>query len=238
MQQQQTENIDPHEIEKFNSIAMRWWDKNSEFKPLHDINPVRVEYIINQCGDLRGKKILDVGCGGGILSEALAATGAQVTGIDMGETNIRIARLHLHESRLDIDYQHIPVEQLAQDKPAEYDIVTCLEMLEHVPDPKSIIDACMRLTRPGGDLFFSTLNRNPKAYLLGIIGAEYILNILPKGTHDYKKFIKPSELSQWLREADGQVEDIRGMKYNPFNGNCHLNSNIDINYLVHARAAT
>ena len=193
-------NVDHAEVAKFEALASRWWDKHSEFKPLHDINPLRTNFIDGHCA-LAGKKVLDVGCGGGILSEAMAQRGAQVSGIDMGEAPLNVAKLHALESGLSIDYQKIPVEELAQQQPASFDVVTCLEMLEHVPDPASIIRACYALCKPGGQVFFSTLNRNPKSFLLAVVGAEYVLNMLPKGTHDYKKFIRPSELARWAREA-------------------------------------
>ena len=198
-------NVDPHEIGKFEELASRWWDPESEFKPLHRLNPVRLDYIESQCGGLAAKRALDVGCGGGLLSEGLALYGAHVKGIDMGEAPLEIARLHLLESGLEVDYERVPVERLAHETPARYDLVTCREMLEHVPDPSSIVRACAELVKPGGFVFFSTINRNLKSYLLAIIGAEYVLRMLPCGTHDYAKFIRPSELASWLRAA-GLVE--------------------------------
>ncbi|MDH5356952.1 MAG: bifunctional 2-polyprenyl-6-hydroxyphenol methylase/3-demethylubiquinol 3-O-methyltransferase UbiG [Gammaproteobacteria bacterium] len=229
-------NIDPLEIEKFQSIASRWWDRESEFKPLHDINPLRVDYILQHAGDLTGKKILDIGCGGGILAEALAENGAIVTGIDMAEMSLKVAKMHLHESGYDIDYQKIPVEEFARDNTAEFDVVTCLEMLEHVPDPASIVNAAASMLKPDGDLFFSTINRNPKAFALAIIGAEYVLNMLPKGTHEYKKFIKPSELARVVRANRLDVIDTTGMTYNPITKHYKLGSDIDVNYLMYCKA--
>lgn len=230
------DNVDPLEIEKFQSIASRWWDRESEFKPLHDINPLRVGYILDHAGDLAGKKILDIGCGGGILAEALAEKGAIVTGIDMAEMSLKVAKMHLHESGYDIDYQKIPAEEFAKDNVAEYDVITCLEMLEHVPDPASIINAATSMLKPDGHLFFSTINRNPKAFALAIIGAEYILNMLPKGTHEYKKFIKPSELAKVVREKQLDVVDTTGMTYNPITKHYKLGRDIDVNYLMYCKA--
>lgn len=226
-------NVDPVEIEKFQAIASRWWDPQSEFKPLHEINPLRVDYIEQRTGTLAGKKILDIGCGGGILSEAMALKGANVTGIDMGEMALKVAKMHLHESGLKIDYQMITAEQLAQQNPNEFDVVTCLEMLEHVPDPASIVAAAACLLKPDGQLFFSTINRNPKAFVLAILGAEYILNLLPKGTHEYKKFIKPSELASAVRANQMTVLDITGMTYNPLTRHYKLGRDVDVNYLMH-----
>lgn len=226
-----TQNVDPVEIEKFSSLASRWWDSQSEFKPLHDINPLRLDYI-DSYASLAGKKVLDVGCGGGILSEAMAAKKAQVTGIDLGEAPLSVARLHLLESNLEIDYRQIAVEQLAEDAPASFDAVTCMEMLEHVPDPGSIIEACARLVKPDGWVFFSTLNRNPKSFLLAIIGAEYVLNMLPKGTHEYARFIRPSELDDGSRKAGLVTKNITGMTYNPLTRTYKLGKDIDVNYLM------
>jgi 2-polyprenyl-6-hydroxyphenyl methylase/3-demethylubiquinone-9 3-methyltransferase len=226
-------NVDPVEIEKFQAIASRWWDPQSEFKPLHEINPLRVDYIEQRTGTLAGKKILDIGCGGGILSEAMALKGANVTGIDMGEMALKVAKMHLHESELKIDYQMITAEELAQQNPNEFDVVTCLEMLEHVPDPASIVAAAACLLKPDGQLFFSTINRNPKAFVLAILGAEYILNLLPKGTHEYKKFIKPSELASAVRANQMTVLDITGMTYNPLTRHYKLGRDVDVNYLMH-----
>ena len=225
-------NVDPSEIAKFEALASRWWDPESEFKPLHDINPLRCNYI-DEIAHLAGKKVLDVGCGGGILSEAMAQRGAQVSGIDMGEAPLNVAKLHALESGLEINYRQMPVEQLAEQEPASYDVVTCLEMLEHVPDPASVIRACMQLVKPGGKVFFSTLNRNPKSYAFAIVGAEYLLRLLPAGTHDYAKFIKPSELSQWCREAGLRVTDMTGMVYNPLTRIYKLKDNdVSVNYLM------
>jgi len=227
-----TNNVDHAEIAKFEALASRWWDPASEFKPLHDINPLRLDFIDERTG-LSGKQVLDVGCGGGILSESMAARGAQVTGIDMGEAPLAVARLHLKESGEQVDYQRIPVEQLAAQQPASFDVVTCLEMLEHVPDPASVIEACMRLVKPGGHVFFSTINRNPKAWLMAIVGAEYILRLLPKGTHEYRKLIKPSELGQWARQAGLDIQELTGMHYNPLTQHYSLGPGVDVNYLVH-----
>jgi len=224
-------NVDHAEVAKFEALASRWWDKESEFKPLHDINPLRTNFI-DEHAHLAGKKVLDVGCGGGILSEAMAQRGAKVSGIDMGEAPLKIAKLHALESELDINYQKIPVEELAEQEPESYDIVTCLEMLEHVPDPASIIRACYKLCKPGGQVFFSTLNRNPKSFLLAVVGAEYILNMLPKGTHDYKKFIRPSELAAWVRQSGLAMGSMTGMSYNPITKTYKLGRDTDVNYLV------
>ncbi len=227
------QNVDPAEIEKFQSIASRWWDPESEFKPLHDINPLRVDYIESRSGNLSAKKILDIGCGGGILAEAMALKGASVTGIDMAEMSLKVAKLHLHESKLDIDYQLITAEEYAQQNAGEFDIVTCLEMLEHVPDAASIVAAAASLLKPDGHLFFSTINRNPKAFVLAILGAEYILNMIPRGTHDYKNFIKPSELASAVRANQMEVIDITGMIYNPLTRHYRLGRDVDVNYLMH-----
>jgi 2-polyprenyl-6-hydroxyphenyl methylase / 3-demethylubiquinone-9 3-methyltransferase len=226
-----THNVDHGEINKFEQLASRWWDPDSEFKPLHEINPLRLDYIDERVG-LEGKRVLDVGCGGGILSESMAARGANVTGIDMGEAPLSVAKLHLLESGHQVDYRRIPVEQLAEEHPESYDVVTCMEMLEHVPDPASVIRACAKLTKPGGRLFFSTLNRNPKSYLFAIVGAEYVLRMLPKGTHDYDKFIRPSELDRWIRAAGLKTTDITGLNYNPLTQTYKLAPNVDVNYMV------
>ena len=231
----QFSNVDPVEVAKFEAMSTRWWDKDGEFKPLHDLNPARLHYIKTHSNGLAAKKILDVGCGGGILAESMAHGGAEVTGIDMGDANLTIARMHLYESAEKVSYEKITVEQLAAREPACYDIVTCMEMLEHVPDPGSIINACRQLVKPDGHIFFSTVNRNAKSYALAIIGAEYIMKLLPKGTHDFKKFIRPAELDQWIRAAQLKTQHISGMSYNPFTGHCSLSNDMDINYLVHAR---
>ncbi|MBB61960.1 bifunctional 2-polyprenyl-6-hydroxyphenol methylase/3-demethylubiquinol 3-O-methyltransferase UbiG [Stutzerimonas balearica] len=224
-------NVDHAEIAKFEALAHRWWDRESEFKPLHEINPLRVNWI-DERATLAGKKVLDVGCGGGILSESMARRGAQVTGIDMGEAPLSVARLHQLESELDIDYRQITAEALAAEQPAQYDVVTCLEMLEHVPDPASVIRACHALVKPGGQVFFSTINRNPKAYALAIVGAEYLLQLLPRGTHDYRKFIRPSELGAWCRETGLAMNDIVGLTYNPLTKQYKLTDDADVNYMV------
>ncbi len=226
-------NVDHTEISKFEALASRWWDPESEFKPLHEINPLRLQYIDSIAG-LSGKQVLDVGCGGGILAESMAAKGADVTGIDMGESNLGVARLHLLESGLEVDYRKIPVEELAQQQAGTFDVVTCMEMLEHVPDPASVIKACATLVKPGGHVFFSTLNRNPKSYLFAIVGAEYLLKLLPKGTHDYEKFIRPSELDEWIRHAGLTSKAMTGLVYNPFTRIYKLDQrDIDVNYMVH-----
>ncbi len=230
----QTLNADELELQKFGELAHKWWDKNSEFKPLHEINPLRLDYIDNLIG-LKDKKVLDVGCGGGILTEAMYFEGASVTGIDLGVKALNVAKLHQLESGSKVDYRLISVEQLAAEQPASYDVVTCMEMLEHVPDPAAIVAACARLVKPGGSVFFSTINRNPKAYLFAVIGAEYLLNLLPKGTHDYAKFIKPSELLSWARHADLNVSGMRGMSYNPITQHYALNDDVSVNYLLHTQ---
>jgi 2-polyprenyl-6-hydroxyphenyl methylase/3-demethylubiquinone-9 3-methyltransferase len=224
-------NVDHAEVNKFEELAARWWDPHSEFKPLHEINPLRLEYI-DRIAPLAGKKVLDVGCGGGILSESMAAKGAQVTGIDMGEAPLQVARLHLLESGQEVDYQRLPVEQLAAEQPGSFDVVTCMEMLEHVPDPASVVQACSQLVKPGGHVFFSTLNRNPKAYLFAIIGAEYLLKLLPKGTHDYAKFIRPSELASWIRSTGLNSCDMTGLSYNPLTQEYKLTDDVDVNYMI------
>lgn len=228
-----TLNADPQELAKFGELAHRWWDPNSEFKPLHDINPLRLDWI-ETFVRLEGKRVLDVGCGGGLLSEGMAARGAEVTGIDLSEKPLGVARLHLLESGRKVDYRLIAVEALAEEAPASYDVVTCLEMLEHVPDPASVIRACAKLVKPGGHVFFSTLNRNPKSYLFAVIGAEYILNLLPRGTHEYAKFIKPAELMRDCRSSGLSVTEMTGMLYNPFTKVYRLGPDSSVNYLVHA----
>lgn len=227
------ENIDQAEIEKFEKLARTWWDLESEFKPLHEINPLRLDYI-SQRTPLAGKEVLDIGCGGGILTESLARSGAITTGIDMGEAPLQVARLHQHESGLDIDYRQVTAEALAQQCPGKFDVITCLEMLEHVPDPASVISACRQLLKPNGHLFLSTINRNPKAYLFAILGGEYLLKLLPAGTHDYQKFIKPSELAKAIRAENLCLKDITGMTYNPLTKVYRLGPDTDVNYLLHA----
>jgi len=228
-----THNVDLDEIAKFEKLAARWWDANSEFRPLHEINPLRLDWIAARA-PLAGKAVLDVGCGGGILAEAMAARGARVTGIDLGEAPLAVARLHLKESRQKVEYIKIAAEELARAQPGTFDVVTCMEMLEHVPDPASIVAACAQLVKPGGQLFFSTLNRNPKSWLFAIVGAEYILKLLPRGTHEYLKFIKPSELERWCRNAALNVREYTGMHYNPLTQRYTLGAGVDVNYLVHA----
>lgn len=229
-----TVNADPHELAKFGELAHRWWDPNSEFKPLHEINPLRLDWI-ETAVPLAGKRVLDVGCGGGLLSEGMAARGAQVTGIDLSEKPLGVARLHLHESGLAVDYRLISAEAMADAHAGEFDVVTCLEMLEHVPDPASIVAACARLVKPSGHVFFSTLNRNPKSYLFAIVGAEYVLQLLPKGTHDYAKFIRPAELGRACRDVGLEIEEIRGMSYNPFRKVYRLGNDSSVNYLIRCR---
>ena len=228
----QTLNADELELQKFGDLAHKWWDKNSEFKPLHAINPLRLNWIDGLIG-LKGKRVLDVGCGGGILSESMYFKGAEVVGIDLGEKALNVAKLHQLESGAKVDYQYIAVEELATQQSASFDVVTCMEMLEHVPDPAAIIAACARLVKPGGSVFFSTINRNPKAYLFAVIGAEYVLNLLPKGTHDYAKFIKPSELAGWARLANLDMLSIRGMSYNPITQHYALGDDVAVNYMIH-----
>ncbi|MCV6627480.1 MAG: bifunctional 2-polyprenyl-6-hydroxyphenol methylase/3-demethylubiquinol 3-O-methyltransferase UbiG [Cellvibrionaceae bacterium] len=232
---QSNANVDPAEVAKFEALASRWWDKQGEFKPLHDINPLRANYI-DERAPVAEKQFLDVGCGGGILTEAMAQRGAEVTGIDMGEAPLQVAKLHGLESGAQVNYRQCTAEDLAAESPASFDVVSCLEMLEHVPDPASVVQACADLVKPGGDLFFSTINRNPKAYALAIVGAEYVMRWLPKGTHEYSKFIRPSELAACIRAAGLELVDITGMTYNPLLKRYKLNAHdVDVNYLVHAR---
>ena len=228
-------NVDQIEIGKFSHNAHHWWDRNSEYKPLHDINPLRLGYV-ERGAQIRGKAVLDVGCGGGILAESMAAAGGIVTGIDMAEKALNVAKLHLFESGLKVEYVKTTVEDFAQSRPAHYDVVTCMEMLEHVPDPQSIVTSCAKLVKPGGHVFFSTLNRNPKSYLYAVLGAEYMLSMLPRGTHDYAKFIKPSELAHFARNAGLEVEDLVGMGYDPFEKRYSLGRNVDVNYILWCRA--
>ncbi|HLW05780.1 MAG TPA: bifunctional 2-polyprenyl-6-hydroxyphenol methylase/3-demethylubiquinol 3-O-methyltransferase UbiG [Azoarcus sp.] len=225
-------NVDPAELQKFSDLAHRWWDTNSEFKPLHDINPLRLDWI-DARSPLLDQRVLDVGCGGGILSEGMAARGAHVTGIDLSEKALGVARLHLFESGFDVDYQHVSAEAFAEAHAGEFDIVTCLEMLEHVPDPASTVAACAKLVKPGGTVHFSTINRNPKSWLFAVVGAEYVLNLLPKGTHEYARFIKPSELSRACRDVGLDTVELTGMHYNPLTKTYSLGGNTDVNYLLH-----
>jgi 2-polyprenyl-6-hydroxyphenyl methylase / 3-demethylubiquinone-9 3-methyltransferase len=229
-------NLDPNEIGKFDAIAARWWDPHSEFKPLHEINPLRHRWIEQLAGGLKGKQVLDVGCGGGILSESMARSGAEVTGIDLGKGALQVARLHLLESGLEVRYERIAVERLAEERPGHFDLVVCMEMLEHVPDPASVIRACALLARPGGHVVFSTINRNPKAYAFAILGAEYLLRLLPVGTHDYDRFITPAELGRWVRQAELEPGEMTGLSYNPLSQSYRLNAaDVSVNYLLHCR---
>ena len=231
-------NVDPPEIHKFDQLASRWWDRNSEFKPLHDINPLRANWI-DKLAPVAEKNLLDVGCGGGILCEAMAQRGATVTGIDMGDAPLAVGNLHKLESGLDINYVKATAEDYAEDYDGAFDTVTCLEMLEHVPDPSSVVTACAKMTKPGGAVFFSTINRNPKSYLLAVIGVEYILRMLPKGTHEYAKFIRPSELGEWIRNAGLEVTHMTGLVYNPITKTYRLNKrDVDVNYMICARKPT
>jgi len=229
----QTLNVDAAEIKKFSDLASRWWDKESEFKPLHEINPLRLNYILHAVNGISGKKTIDVGCGGGILADSMAQNNAEVTGIDMGEAPLSVAKLHQLESGQNVTYQKITAEQIAQQQPQQYDLVTCMEMLEHVPDPESIISACSQLLKPGADLFVSTINRTAQAFAFAIVGAEYILSMLPKGTHQYEKFIKPSEISRWARKNNLELIDMTGMHYNPLTKIYKLGKGVQVNYLMH-----
>lgn len=226
-------NADPAELQKFSDLAHRWWDPASEFRPLHEINPLRLGWI-DRIATLSGKHVLDVGCGGGILAEGMAGLGANVTGIDLSEKALSVARLHLFESGHKVDYRHVSAEQFASENPGAFDVVTCMEMLEHVPDPASTIAACATLVKPGGHVFFSTLNRNLKSYLFAVVGAEYILKLLPRGTHEYAKFIKPSELARYCRHSGLETCELIGMTYNPLTKVYALGDDTDVNYLVHA----
>lgn len=228
-------NVDNAEVAKFEALASRWWDPQSEFKPLHDINPLRLDFIDARAG-LAGKKVLDVGCGGGILSEAMARRGAKVTGIDLGEAPLGVARLHAEEQGVTVDYRNISVEALADEQAGQYDVVTCMEMLEHVPDPASVVRACAALVRQGGYVFFSTLNRTPKSYAFAILGAEYVLKLLPRGTHDYAKFIRPSEMASWNRQSGLEVREQIGLTYNPLTRRYRLVENdVSVNYMMYCR---
>jgi 2-polyprenyl-6-hydroxyphenyl methylase/3-demethylubiquinone-9 3-methyltransferase len=229
-------NVDPLELEKFSQLAHRWWDPGAEFKPLHDINPLRLDYIDGIAG-LRGRRVLDVGCGGGILAESMAARGARVTGIDLAEKPLKVAQLHLLESGLEVEYRLVAPEALAHEAPRSFDVITCMELLEHVPDPALTVQACADLVRPAGHVFFSTINRNLKSYLLAVVGAEYVLKLLPRGTHDYASFIKPSELAALCRRAGLEITRMTGMTYNPFTKVYSLGSDTDVNYILHATKA-
>ncbi len=228
-------NVDQAEIDKFSALASRWWDPNSEFKPLHAINPLRLSWIQNHTGGLQGKKVLDIGCGGGILTESMAKAGADVTGIDLAERSLKIARLHSLESGVQVQYTLISAEQMAAEQAGQFDVVTCMEMLEHVPDPGSIVRACAQLVKPDGWVFFSTLNRNPKSFLMAIIGAEYVLNLIPKGTHSYESFIKPSELISSARRAGLDATELCGLTYNPISDHYALSKDASVNYLLATR---
>ncbi len=228
----QAHNVDAAEIDKFAALASRWWDTESEFKTLHDINPLRIDYIDQQCTGLEGKQVLDIGCGGGILAEAMAAKGATVTGIDMAEASLEVARMHLLESGLQVEYVHATAEQFCPEHAGQYDVITCMELLEHVPDPSSIITAAAIALKPDGKLLLSTLNRNAKSFMLAIVAAEYVMQMLPKGTHDYAKFLKPSELAQAARASGLEVIDISGMSYNPLSKHYSLSTDVDVNYLM------
>lgn len=228
-------NVDHQEIAKFEAVASRWWDREGEFKPLHQLNPLRLEWIITHSQGLFGKRILDVGCGGGILSESMARHGAHVTGLDMGREPLQVARLHALETGVEVNYRQGTVEALAEELPGQFDVVTCMEMLEHVPDPASVVRACARLAKPGGQLFFSTINRNPKAWLLMILAAEQLLKIVPKGTHDHAKFIRPAELSCYAERAGLQLKRMSGVLYNPLTGQFRLSRDVEVNYMLHCQ---
>ncbi len=227
-------NVDPAELAKFDSLAARWWDTEGDFRPLHQINPLRLDWI-RQYVDLKDRRVVDIGCGGGILAESMAEAGANVVGIDMAEGPLSVARLHQMESGVDVDYRQSTAEDLAKAEAGSYNVVTCLEMLEHVPDPSTVIRSCAELLKPGGDVFFSTINRNPKSFVIAIVGAEYVLRLLPKGTHEYEKFIRPSELEQWAREAGLVLQASIGLHYNPLTRVYWLAPNVDVNYMMHFR---
>jgi len=227
-----TPNVDPAEIAKFEALAERWWDPHSEFKPLHDINPLRLNWIDGKA-KIAGKRVIDVGCGGGILAESMARRGAVVTGIDMGGAPLEVARLHAQKEGVTLEYRQGTAEELAAERAGQYDVVTCMEMLEHVPDPAAVIAACAQLVKPGGHVFFSTINRNPKSWLFAIVGAEHVLRLLPKGTHEYAKFIRPSELAGWVRDAGLDLTDMTGMHFNPLSGRYWLGPGVDVNYVMH-----
>ncbi|MGD8105448.1 bifunctional 2-polyprenyl-6-hydroxyphenol methylase/3-demethylubiquinol 3-O-methyltransferase UbiG [Pantoea sp. FN0302] len=231
----QMNNVDQAEIAKFEAVASRWWDLEGEFKPLHRINPLRLGYIAQHAGGLFGKKVLDVGCGGGILAESMAREGAQVTGLDMGAEPLEVARLHALESGVKVDYIQQTVEDHADQYAGSYDVVTCMEMLEHVPDPRSVVLACAQLVKPGGDVFFSTINRNAKSWLMAVVGAEYVLRMVPRGTHDAKKFIRPAELLHWVDETPLREKHIIGLHYNPLRDSFRLAPGVDVNYMLHTR---
>ena len=226
-------NFDPREQEKFDEVSSGWWDADGPFRPLHDLDPARLRFITERCG-LNGARVVDIGCGGGILSESMAREGASVKGIDMAPKVLAVAKLHLHESGLHIDYEQMTAEELAEIIPGQFDVVTCMEMLEHVPDPASVIASVQTLLKPGGQGFFSTLNRTPRAFALGIVGAEHIARLLPRGTHRYDRFIRPSELSRWMRDSGLEVKDITGLHYNPLTRSVLLGGNVKVNYLLHA----
>lgn len=226
-------NLDEAEIEKFNALAESWWDPEGKFRPLHDMNPFRLDYIARRA-NIKGSRCLDVGCGAGILSESLAVRGAKVTGIDRAEKTLKVAQIHAQSANIEVDYRLAAAEDLLPDEAESYDMVTCLELLEHVPDPAALVQSCADLTRPGGHVFFSTINRDPRAWLLAVVGAEYILNILPKGTHDYAKLVKPSELAAAMRQADLSLGNLCGMRYNPFNHKASATQDLSVNYIAHA----
>lgn len=234
MTQQSSVNVDNAEVAKFNALAARWWDPDGDFRPLHEINPLRLDWI-RQHAELKDRVVVDIGCGGGILTEAMAAAGATVTGIDVAEKPLGVARLHQLESGAEVNYELRTAEDLADARPGEFDIVTCLEMLEHVPDPAKVIRSCYELAKPGGHVFFSTINRNPKSFLFAIVGAEYVLRLLPAGTHEYQKFIRPSELEEWARHAGLELKDSIGLHYNPLTRDYSLGRNLDVNYLMYFR---